>query len=59
MHYYISYKGRRLKGPLTREKAIQELFELKRTFKGLTIIIVDEQTGRVKGEINPGRKRRK
>lgn len=44
---------------MSKEAAIRELFELSRAFTGLSIVIVDEETNRVKGEINPNRKKRR
>ncbi len=58
MHYYICYKRRRLMGPMAREEAIKELFALSGAFQDLYIQIVDEKTGKVKGEIKPGRRRK-
>lgn len=55
MQYYVCYKGRRLLGPLKREEAILELFNLKGTFKGLYIQVVDPKTGKTVGTI-PKRK---
>lgn len=57
MDYYICYKGRRLMGPLTREEAQQQLFELRGTFTGLYIQIVDPRTGKTVGEIPKKRKK--
>jgi hypothetical protein len=51
LEYYICHKGKRLMGPMTKEEATRELFTLKGTFTGLSILIVDEETGMVKGEI--------
>lgn len=58
LHYYICYKGRRLWGPMTKEEAIAELFELNRAFTGLSIQIVDARTNKIKGEINPKRRKK-
>ena len=59
MEYYICYKGRRLLGPLTKEEAVKELFVLSGTFKDLYILAVDEKTGKEKGRIGRGKRRRK
>ncbi|MNC79484.1 hypothetical protein D3C75_1319730 [compost metagenome] len=48
---FICHGNIRLIGPLTLEEATKELFELKRTFEGLYIEIIDEKTGRVVGRI--------
>jgi hypothetical protein len=42
LNYYISYKGRRLGKPMTKEEAIVELFRLSNAFKNLSILIYDE-----------------
>jgi len=52
---YICHKHRRLLGPMSQEEAVQLLFELRATFKGLYIEIVDEKTGKVIGRIPKGR----
>lgn len=57
MHYYICYKGRRLIGPiLSREEAIQQLFEIRGAFKDLYVEIVDPGTGKRIGTM--GRKKK-
>ncbi len=48
---FICHGNIRLIGPLSLEEATKELFELKRTFEGLYIEIIDEKTGRVVGRI--------
>lgn len=56
MQYFICYKGERLLGPYSsKAEAVRELFELRGSFKGLYILIVDEKTGKVVGMI--GKKR--
>jgi len=57
MEYYICYKGRRLVGPLGKNEALQLLFELRGTFTGLYIQIVDPLTGKTIGEIPKRRKK--
>ncbi|GIP35714.1 hypothetical protein J2TS4_49240 [Paenibacillus sp. J2TS4] len=57
LQYYICYKGRRLRGPMTREEAIAEMFELSHAFKGLSIQIVDSKTNKLKGEIKSKRRK--
>jgi uncharacterized FlaG/YvyC family protein len=42
---------------MNKDEAIKQLFELRGTFVGLYIEIVDQKTGKVVGEI-PKRKRR-
>ncbi len=54
MKYYVCYKNRRILGPLTKEEAVQQLFELRGAFKHLYVLIVDEN-GKTVGRI--GRKR--
>ncbi|MFD0868236.1 MULTISPECIES: hypothetical protein [Paenibacillus] len=43
---------------MTKEEAIAELFELNRAFTGLSIQIVDARTNKIKGEINPKRRKK-
>lgn len=51
MHYYVCYKGRRLLGPMERDEAIQQLFALSGTFRGLYLQIVDPKSGKTIGRI--------
>jgi hypothetical protein len=41
---------------MTKEEAIRELFALRGTFKGLYILIVDEN-GKIRGRIDPNKKK--
>jgi uncharacterized FlaG/YvyC family protein len=56
MEFYICYKGRRLYGPMDKDEATKQLFELRGAFKGVYVEIVDPKTGKVVGEI-PKRKK--
>jgi hypothetical protein len=56
VEYYICHKGYKLMGPMGREDAIKQLFELKGTFEGIYIQIVDKKSGKIIGEI-PKRKK--
>jgi len=42
MKYYICHKGRRLLGPFNEREAMRYLFELRGTFSGIYIEVVDD-----------------
>ncbi|MBP1992753.1 hypothetical protein [Paenibacillus eucommiae] len=58
MQYFIYHNGKKLSKAMTKEEAIMELFNLRGSFTDLSILIVDEETGKIKGEIK-NKKRKK
>lgn len=48
--YYIAHKGKRIGEPMTKEEALKQLFELRKTFKHMSVVIYDEKD-RLKGQI--------
>ncbi|RAV18814.1 hypothetical protein [Paenibacillus contaminans] len=58
MKYYICHRGKRLTEAMTKEQAIKEIFLLSGAISGLSILIVEENTGKIVGEIKRKKKRR-
>ncbi len=42
LNYYLGYNGKRIKVPLSKDEAMQLLFETKGSIKGLCIMVYDE-----------------
>ncbi|MDB5056181.1 MAG: hypothetical protein JWM44_4231 [Bacilli bacterium] len=49
-HYYIGYKGNRITSSMSKEEAIIQLLQMSKDFRGLCILIYDDND-KLRGQI--------